>query len=213
MSDNKREKFAELNVEKLNIVDKNGKIKMTLFNQDNIPPLILDGVDIMPGHRQSDPDSGIMFYNGKGEECGGLLYGSEEDEKGNYKASASLTFDQYNTDQVLQVHYVDDNGEQLYGFSVFDRPKTPLSQLVEKYQQIQQSNISNESKERETKELLKGNAQRVFMGKNKSGDVSVQLMDSKGNQRIRMVVDKDDVPRMEFLNEKGEVTYKLPPED
>ncbi len=31
------------------------KIKMTLFNQENIPPVILDGQDIMPGHRKDNP--------------------------------------------------------------------------------------------------------------------------------------------------------------
>ncbi|ADU32259.1 hypothetical protein [Evansella cellulosilytica] len=213
MSEHKKEKFTELDVEKLNIVDKSGKVKMTLFNQDNIPPLIMGGVDIAPGHRQNDPDSGIIFFNGKGEECGGLIYGSEEDEEGNYSATASLTFDQYNTDQVVQVHYSDENDDRLYGFSIYDRPNIPLSELVEKHKQIKQSQISDEIKEQQTKELLKGNAHRAFMGKNKDGDVSVQLMDSKGNERIRMVVDKNDVPRMEFLNEKGEVTYKLPPDE
>jgi hypothetical protein len=32
-------------------------------------------------------------------------------------------------------------------------------------------------------------------------------------QQIRMAVDENDVPRMEFLNEKGEITYSLPPEE
>lgn len=43
------------------------------------------------------------------------------------------------------------------------------------------------------------------------GSVGVKLSDSKGQERIRLVVDADDVPRMEFLNEKGEVIYSLPP--
>jgi len=51
------------------------------------------------------------------------------------------------------------------------------------------------------------------MGKERNGDMSVKLMDSMGRQRIRMVVDKNDVPRIEFLNENGDVTYKLPPEE
>lgn len=48
--------------------------------------------------------------------------------------------------------------------------------------------------------------------KERNGDVSVKLMDSKGHPRIRLVVDKNDVPKMQFLNEEGEVTYQLPPE-
>lgn len=209
---NSNEKYTELNVEKLNIVDKNGKVKMTLFNQENIPPLIMDGKDILPGHRQNDPISGIMFYNGKGEECGGLIYGSEEDEEGNVYAGASLTFDQYKQDQVVQMHFEEENGQSFYGFSVFDRPDIPINQIIEKENSIRNSNIPEERKKEELNKLYQGNAHRAFMGKDNNGDVSVKLMDSKGRQRIRMVVDKNDVPRIEFLNENGEVTYKLPPE-
>jgi hypothetical protein len=93
MAESNRKKYKELDVEKLNIVDKRGKVKMTLFNQENIPPAMMHGEDILPGHRKRDPISGIMFYNGKEDECGGLIYGSEEDEDGNLYAGASLTFD------------------------------------------------------------------------------------------------------------------------
>lgn len=210
---NKKERFTELDVEKLNIVDKNEKIKLSLFNQDNIPPLILDGKDILPGHRQNDPISGMMFYNGEGEECGGLIYGSEVDEEGNIYAVGSLTFDQYRQDQVVQVSYEEENGESSYGFSVFDRPNTPMSQIFEKQDEIEKSKISDEQKKQKIKEFYKGNAPRAFTGKEKNGDVSMKLMDSKGRSRIRMVVDSNDVPRIEFLSENGEVTYKLPPEE
>ena len=51
------------------------------------------------------------------------------------------------------------------------------------------------------------------MGKNVDGDVMVQLSDSKGQPRIRMVVDQYDIPRIEFLDGEGNVLYKLPPEE
>lgn len=203
---------VELNVQKLNIIDKSGKIKMTLFNQENIPPLILDGKDILPGHRQNDPISGIMFYNGEGEECGGLLYGSKEDSKDNYYAGGSLTFDQYKTDQVVQIHYEEEDGQKLYGFSVFDRPDTPMSEVLEKRQAIWNSELTDKEKNKELEKLFEGNSHRAFMGKDSNGEMTIKLMDTKGNPRIRMAIDMNDIPRMEFLNDKGEVIYKLPPE-
>ncbi|WP_268877595.1 hypothetical protein [Heyndrickxia camelliae] len=42
--------------------------------------------------------------------------------------------------------------------------------------------------------------------------MTIRLSDSKGNPRIQMAVDENDVPRMEFLDEVGNVIYKLPPE-
>lgn len=55
------EKYTSIDVEKLNIVEKDGTIKMSLFNSQNMPPLIFDGEDILPGHRQGTNKSGIMF--------------------------------------------------------------------------------------------------------------------------------------------------------
>lgn len=98
---------------------------MTLFNNENI-----DGKDILPGHRQKDPISEIMFYNDDGDECEGSIYGNGVDEKGNHDAGASLTFDQYKQDQVVQMHYDEHNGQRNYGFSIYDRPETPLPQLI-----------------------------------------------------------------------------------
>lgn len=204
--------FKSIDVEQLNIVDKNGTVRLRLFNNDNIPPIIMDGKDILPGHRQKDPIAGLMFYNAEGEECGGLIYGNEKDENGNYEAGASLTFDQYKQDQVVQMHYSEENGEKYYGFSVYDRPNTPLSELIDKSNRIQNSDIPEEEKSKELDKLFEGNVPRAFMGKNQKGEVSVQLSDSKGKPRIRMVVDENDIPRMEFLDGEGNVTYKLPPE-
>jgi hypothetical protein len=204
--------FKNINVENINIVDKDGTVRMRLFNNDHIPPAIVDGKDILPGHRQNDPIAGVMFYNGEGDECGGLIFGSKRDEKGNYESGASITFDQYKQDQVVQIHYSDDNGQKNYGFSVYDRPNTPLPELMDKHHNIINSELSEVEKDRELDKIWEGNTERAFMGKNSKGEVTVQLSDSKGNPRIRMVIDDNDEPRMEFLDGEGNVTYKLPPE-
>lgn len=47
-------KVKTLEAEKINIVEKDGTVKMALFNSDNIPPLMMDGKDILPGHRQAE---------------------------------------------------------------------------------------------------------------------------------------------------------------
>jgi len=209
MEDNQR--IKNINVENLNIVDKEGNIKMTLFSEGNVPSLIMEGKDILPGHRQNDPISGIVFYNGEGDECGGLVFGSEKKENGEYYSGLSLTFDQYKQDQIVQIEVDDRNGEQMYGFRIYDRPNIPISGLIEQYKIIENMEDGPE-KQKASEELSKGQHQRMFMGKNQKGDVSVRLSDSKGKERIRMVVDSEDIPRLEFLDDKGKVVYSLPPE-
>jgi len=188
-----------------------GWFRLSLFNNDNIPAAIIDGKDILPGYRQDTPIAGIMFYNSVGDECGGLVYGNKVDENSHYSTSASLTFDQYKQDQVVQMSYTDDNGNRTYGFRLYDRPERNLGKALEEVSKIQNSNLSPEEKEAAIKKEFAGHVQRAFMGKNENGEVSVKLMDSRGKERIRMVVDEEDHPKMEFLDDNGNVIYQLPP--
>lgn len=212
MSNKENNKFKNVDVERLNIVEKDGTIKMSLFNSKNMPPLIFEGEDILPGHRKDDNNSGIMFYNGDGMECGGLIFGSKKKENGEYEAGLSLTFDQYNQDQVIQMSVIDMNGQQNYGLAVFDRPKENIKETINKLKKYEETEDTKE-KEQLLKGLNKDNYRRMFMGKKANGEVSISMNDSQGKERIRMLIDKNDNPKLEFLNSRGEVIYSLPPEE
>ncbi|WP_350343171.1 hypothetical protein PRVXT_002455 [Proteinivorax tanatarense] len=210
MCDKKSEKFTNVDLERLNIVEKDGTVKMSLFNSKNMPSAIFEGEDILPGHRKDDNNAGIMFYNGNGTECGGLIFGSKVKENGEYESGLSLSFDQYNQDQVIQMSVVDNNGCQNYGLNVFDRPKNTIKETVQLMKQMEEMEAGPEKQEL-MQELSKDSHRRMFMGKTSNGEVSVKLSDSKGNERIRMVIDENDVPKLEFLNGNGDVIYSLPP--
>ena len=207
--ENKR--FTSIDVERLNIVEKDGTVKMSLFNSQNIPPVLFEGEDILPGHRQNDNISGILFYNGEGTECGGLIFGSKRKENGEYEAGLSLTFDQYNQDQVIQMSVIDDNGRQSYGLAVFDRPNNTIKETIELMKQIDKLSDGSE-RQKLVRELNKDNHRRMFMGKTANGEVTVKLSDRKGNERIRIIIDENDNPKLEFLSALGEVIYSLPPD-
>jgi hypothetical protein len=212
VSEKPRDKFKRIDVENLNIVDKDGNVKMTLFNPENVPSLIFEGKDILPGHRKDWPVSGITFYNGEGDECGGLVFGSAKKDDGQYESFGSLSFDQYKQDQVVTFSYNNENGNMNYGLTICDRPKVPLPLILDKIQEIQESNLSDEAKEKEKSALWEGSTTRAFMGKNENGEVTVRLMDSRGKPRIRMLIDADDNPIMEFLDAQGNVIYSIPPQ-
>ncbi|MHB0886646.1 MAG: hypothetical protein ACYC41_12280 [Bacillota bacterium] len=155
---------------------------------------------------------GFLFYNDEGMECGGLIFGGRHKVDG-YSAFASLTFDQFYQDQVVQLSYGDEDGQRAYGLKIFERPTVPFAEYFARYEALQEMPEGQE-KVQATKDF---NAEfisprRLFVGRNQAGEAIVVLADSKGRDRIRMRVDKDDVPRLEFLDEKGKVTYSLPPE-
>ena len=63
----------------------------------------------------------ILFYNEKGDESGGLMYVSNE-EDGKYAAVAPLALDKYRGDQIIGLSYNDDNGNRIVGLNIWDQP-------------------------------------------------------------------------------------------
>src|SRR4029079_6848514 len=68
----RRPKFTEIDVERINIVEKNGKLRMTISNKERAPDPVIDG---KTASRQGGNDAGMIFFNDKGDECGGLVFG------------------------------------------------------------------------------------------------------------------------------------------
>lgn len=56
MKSDDKQRIKFIDVENLNIVDKDGNVKFTLFSKGNVPPPLMNGRDILPGHRQDDPN-------------------------------------------------------------------------------------------------------------------------------------------------------------
>jgi len=201
-------RFAEVDVERLNIIERDGTLRMVASNTERAPDPIIDGKTYHL--RQGGNTAGLIFYNNKGDECGGLAFGGQEKD-GVRRASAALLFDQFNQDQTIGISYSENGGARSAGFNVWDRPDTPISDLVEKLQVIQKMPEGAEKnaamqKLRETS----GVAQRVFVGKSRDKSVAVVLSDLQGHPRLRMLVDTQGAPRLEFLDEKGVVIYSLP---
>ena len=197
MSENKK-RFTEIDVERINIVEKNGSVKMVLSNSERVPDPIICGKTLK---RQAHNSSGMIFFNEDGDECGGLVYGSD---------GAALLFDAYKSDQIIGIVYEKDkDGNTVQGVKIWDRP--PLNTEVWEELEISQRTGAPSPKLKELMESGAFGVSRMFLGKNIQGEAQVVLRDSKGRDRIRLRVDTSDTPIMEFLDENGEVTYSLPP--
>jgi hypothetical protein len=51
---------------------------------------------------------------------------------------------------------------------------------------------------------------RLAIGRGRNKSAFISLSDVKGRERIQISVNADGTPKINFLNEKGEVTYSLP---
>src|ERR671935_502917 len=68
------EKVDELTVQRLNVVDANGTLRLVISNKDRMHPGVMDGVTI----NRPRPVAGLIFFNDEGDEVGGLAYSGQE---------------------------------------------------------------------------------------------------------------------------------------
>jgi hypothetical protein len=202
-------RFAEIDAERINILQPDGKLALVLANDQRLPGPIVGGREIKSGRRAA----GILFFNGKGDESGGLTYASREKDAA-YEAGGHFSFDQYNNDQVVFLSYQDNGKSRGTGLYVVDRPVKPtVADLLEMRRAIEvatgEERTRLERQMREAKERGDFGTQRVFVG---SADRTAmgRLRDTAGRDRIRLVVDSENVARIEILDEKGAVVHSIP---
>src|SRR5690349_18147562 len=72
---NQKTRFTEIDVERINIIEKDGRLTMVLSNGERQHPGIIDGRTLA---RTRPP--GMLFFNDQGDECGGLSFsGNQKD--------------------------------------------------------------------------------------------------------------------------------------
>ena len=203
-----RQRFSEIDVERLNLVEPDGKLDMVISDVAHFPDPVVSGKKFK---RQGVPNPGMLFYNQQGDEDGGLTFYGSKTEQGS-RAGGDLLFDQFNQDQVVGIMYGEANGKRSAAFHVWERPDTPIAEIMPKFEAAQK--LPAGERQAATNALREAGllgAQRVYLGRNPDREATLLLADGKGHTRIRVAVDAAGNPLLEFLDESGKVTYRLPP--
>ncbi|MBK9154167.1 MAG: hypothetical protein IPM25_08120 [Chloracidobacterium sp.] len=200
-----REKFVELDVERLNIREKNGQLVMVAANSSRMPDPVINGKAW-----KTERPAGMLFYNGLGDEDGGLVFGAVEG-KGKYGAYHGLSFDKYKQAQVMALVYNDHSGKYRAGLQIWDRPEVPLSDILIRRDEIAKMPTGDARTAAQAKlDAENFSPTRVYVGKNENRDSEVTLYDAAGKARIKMLVTADGTPKLDFLDANGKTTYSLP---
>src|SRR5262245_47360602 len=116
-----RTRFTEVDVERLNVVEPDGQLVLAMANTARLPDPLVAGKSV----KTNRTGPGLIFFDGKGWEVGGLIYGTEPTGDG-YRAWGHFSFDQFRNDQVVYLSYQDDGAaHKSAGLYVFDRARTP----------------------------------------------------------------------------------------
>ena len=201
-----KQKFEEIDVERINIVEKDGKLRMVISNEARQHPGIVNGKVIK---RNGPRPPGMIFFNHLGDEMGGLIFG-DNGGKGHF---GSLTFDKVRNDQTMGFRYLEsDNGTYQSGIELWQQPNIPSDVMMEKYEAA--NRLSDEAARKAAIQKMIDNNElttnRLFLGKRRDNSAMLLMSDIKGKPRIRLVVLPDGTPKLEFLDEAGVVTYSLP---
>lgn len=172
--------FGILDVERINIRDPDGTIRLAISNRAHAPDAKYRGKTYK---RSIDDVIGMIFYEANGDEAGGIALAKLRDRK-----QSAFIFDYTHqiTDGIGLVKRESEDGESWEtGLFLSDRrPYAPgdvtSSQGVE----------------------------RIWLA-NRDGDAALEISDPEGRPRIRIGVDANGEPDIVILDENGEVVSEL----
>lgn len=202
----KNQKFGEIDVERINVVEKDGKLDMVISNRERQHPGISNGKLI---ERKSGRSPGMIFFDQTGDEMGGLLFG-DNGGKGHF---GSFTWDKAQNDQTIGFRHLEsDSGEYETGLYMWQPPNITSEEELAKRAEVRK--ITDETKRKagfqsliDKKELT---VYRLFLGKQRDDSNELEMSDIKGRVRIRLQVAPDGAPKLEFMDEAGKVIYSIP---
>src|SRR3954469_18569012 len=86
-----KQKFTEIDVERINVVEKDGKLRMIISNRSRSSGPIAYG---KPFGYAGGNRPGIIFFNDEGTENGGLTFSGKREADGKYSSTVHMSFDQ-----------------------------------------------------------------------------------------------------------------------
>jgi hypothetical protein len=199
-----RTRFEVIDVERMNIVEKDGRVRLVLSNKARFPGLMVRG-ETIPYPRDV---AGIVFINEDGTEYGTLTTQIRR-ASGDFGAYSGLRFGAFGQGQGVGMLYDDDNGQREAGVFITDAPTAAAPRLLERGRAVQQM-AEGPAKARAMAELRRAEgARRVTVARMKDQSAAVELSDPQGKPRLRLVVDRGGAPRVDFLDATGRVTRTL----
>jgi hypothetical protein len=208
-----KQKFGEIDVERINIVEPDGKLRLVISNRPRSIGPVYKG---KPFGYAGGSRPGIIFFNDEGTENGGLTLRGARGPDGRYQATTHMSFDQFDQDQIVVLNYSDDNGNRQAGLTFSDRTDRPIIELVQELDSVQKmpdgpaKTAAMQALRQPIRNGVVQAAPRVFIGRDRTKASALRLYDPMGRARVVLQVDSLGVGRLEFLNDSGRVVSRLP---
>lgn len=196
-----------LTVHRINVVDRAGKLALVITNHDDFPPPVINGHTFR--RSSGDNTNGILFYNQRGDEQGGLTFSGVRNADGTFESDNDISFDTVNTDQLVHLQDGNVNGRteaELIGWNEPDYNTPAFMSLLNSLQQMTPAQIRAFALAHP--ELIPKT--RFLFGYDMTNTSQVMLADGQGHPRIKMFVTADGDAHLQFLDANGKVIAQYP---
>jgi hypothetical protein len=206
-----------LSVERLEVLEPDGSPAFVLANSRRPAVATVDGKVVMAGQEEERRVPSFIFFDGKGDEVGGMLFGNYEAPNGR-GAVRHLSLDALGQDQTVVLQHDQDARGSTSGLAISDRPTQsmldsfkdlglePGATRAELTAAIER--IPDAERGRRTRELFGG--RRAFFGTVRSGESRVELRDGEGRVRVSIEAPADGAASIRLLDESGAEVLRLP---
>lgn len=196
----------EIDVHRINVVEPDGTLRMTISNRAQFPGMIIRGKELP--HASRNDSAGLIFFNDEGTENGGLIFGGKS-QSGHVVNFGHLSFDQYEQDQVVSLEQSEEDGRRAAGLTINDRPTEALDFAGLSALEQQPDSPAKTAKLTQLSNAGAFGQPRLFIGKDSAGGSLLNLKDAQGNTRLRLAVSAKGEASISFLDDHGKVVRTL----
>lgn len=213
-------RFDTITVQRINVVEPDGKLRMVMTNNNRIPGVVVNGHEYADyGNRKASTAAGLLFYDAQATESGGLTFGGLKDAQGQISRFGHFSFDRYNQDQMLTISAADDGTNHRAEIKMIDQPNWSIQEYLDLRDSIQ--HLPPEEQEAAIAEFFETHPQgagvRTLLSNQNYPSLpaesknTLNLRDDAGRERARLTIAPDGTPSLEFLDTAGNVTHRYPP--
>lgn len=209
-----------LRAERLEIVEPDGTLAFVLANSARPQVATIDGVPILEGQEEERRNPSFIFFDGKGDEVGGMLFRNRVSDDG-FSAVRHLSLDGFKQDQTVVLHHYQDPRGTRAGLSVSDRPERSLAdgfrelglEMPVSRADLQAAIMAlpEEEAQQRLAETF-GGAPRAFVGRALDQSAALVLSDGTGRPRIMLGVPYEGEPYIRILDQDGNPVMTWPAE-
>jgi hypothetical protein len=204
----KRPKFDEVTVQRINVVEPDGTLRLVISNRARTPGIFMKGKEYLPGLRDT---AGMIFLNDEGSENGGLTFSGRKDPDGTTHSSGHISFDAYMQDQLISMTATETGEARRGTIAVNDQPFWDITEYLELVERI--IDLPEDQQRAALEEFFASHPQganRIIFGRGGDRSVALALKDPEGRPRLVLQVNPDGTPTVQLLNAAGEVISQLP---